>query len=217
MVNDERDQCTSPTEEANRRRYFRIDDRIGLRLKPINLIEADRLIETLETRSSRAGLVNDLKAIRELHLPDRRALEYKFPTVATYIKVIENQLDALAQALSDSEGFPDTADIEVNLSAQGLSCFWPEALPVNSRAEIKLTLFPERIYVQALVRVLRCDPIDADRYQIALDFVHLRDADREAIIRHVCRLQRQQLQAKAEEAFEERMLQKEQAQKKGGV
>ncbi len=210
MASDEQDQCASQPEEHNRRRYFRIDDRIGLRLKPVNLIEADRLIETLETRSLRAGLLNDLRAIRELHLPDRRALEYKFPTVATYIKVIEHQLDVLAQALSDSEGFPDTADVEANISAQGLSCLWPEPLPVNSRVEAKLTLFPERIYVQTLARLLRCDPVDADRYQIVLDFIHLRDADREAIIRHVCRLQRQQLQAKAEEAFEARMLRKEQ-------
>ncbi|MTW20214.1 PilZ domain-containing protein [Allochromatium palmeri] len=191
--------------ERDRRRYFRIEDRVGLLIVQLDAAAEARLVESLETPSSREGLLNDLHAIRELHLPERRALEYKFPTVATYIKVIESQIEALAQAIGDGENFPNSADTSACLSAQGLALDWPEALALDSRVELRLTLFPDRVHIRSLARVVRCDKADDQPgYRIAVDFVHLREADREAVIRHVYRLQRLQLQAHAEEAFEAR-------------
>ena len=178
---------------------------MGLTIVPVEAAEEARLIESLDAPSSRAGLLNDLHAIRELHLPERRALEYKFPTVATYVKVIELQIEALAQAIGEGEGFPSSADTEACISAQGLGLDWPDALEIDSLVELRLTLFPDRVHIRALARVVRCDEADdKPGYQIAVDFAYLREADREAIIRHVYRLQRLQLQAQAEEAFEAR-------------
>lgn len=205
-----KDQPVQPSaqEEHNdrdRRRYFRIEDRMGLTIVPVEAAEEARLIESLDAPSSRAGLLNDLHAIRELHLPEQRALEYKFPTVATYVKVIELQIEALAQAIGEGEGFPSSADTEACISAQGLGLDWPDALEIDSLVELRLTLFPDRVHIRALARVVRCDEADdKPGYQIAVDFAYLREADREAIIRHVYRLQRLQLQAQAEEAFEAR-------------
>ena len=208
MSRDEPVRPSAPEPEDNqdrdRRRYFRINDRMGLKLVPVGAAEKARLIESLEAPSSRAGLLNDLHAIRELHLPARRALEYRFPTVATYIKVIESQIDALAQAVGDGEGFPSSADTEACISAQGLALDWPVALEIDSLVDLRLTLFPDRVHIRALARVVRCDATDDQGYRIAVDFEHVREADREAIIKHVYRLQRLQLQAHAEEAFEAR-------------
>lgn len=207
MTKDESVQPGAPEDEqeSDRRRYFRIEDRVGLAIVPVGADEEARLIESLDTQSSRAGLLNDLHSIRDLHLPERRALEYKFPTVAAYVKVIESQIEALAQALGDGEGFPNSADTQACISAQGVALDWPRALDIDSRAELRLTLFPDRVHIRALARVVRCDPVDDQPgYRTALDFTHLREADREAIIRHVYRLQRLQLQAHAEEAFEAR-------------
>lgn len=190
--------------ESDRRRYFRIADQIGLALTPLTAAEAEQLLERLEAPSSRAGLLNDLQAIRERHLPERRALEYKFPTVAAYIKVIEHQIDTLAQAVGEVEDFPGVADTPACLSAQGVSVQWLTAFVVESAVDLRLTLFPDRVLVRSLARVVRCDPFEDGSYRLALDFVHVREADREAIIRHVYRLQRLQLQAQAEEEFESR-------------
>jgi hypothetical protein len=207
MTKEQPVQPSVPEEpnDRDRRRYFRIDDRMGLLIVPVDAAEEARLIESLETPSSRAGLLNDLQAIRELHLPERRALEYKFPTVAAYVKVIESQIEALAQAIGDGEGFPSSADTVACISAQGLALDWPVALEIDNLVELRLTLFPDRVHIRALARVVRCDNAeDQPGYRIAVDFAHLREADREAIIRHVYRLQRLQLQAHAEEAFEAR-------------
>ncbi|WP_213378954.1 PilZ domain-containing protein [Allochromatium tepidum] len=208
MSRDEPVRPSAPEPEENqdrdRRRYFRIEDHMGLLVVPVGPAEQARLIESLENPSSRAGLMNDLHAIRELHLPERRALEYKFPTVAAYVKVIESQIEALAQAIGDGEGFPNSPDTDACLSAQGVGFDWPEVLEIDSYVDLRLTLFPDRVHIRALARVVRCDAADDRGYRVAVDFTHLREADREAIIKHVYRLQRLQLQAHAEEAFEAR-------------
>jgi len=191
-------------QDRDRRRYFRIEDRLGLLVVPLGPDEEVRLIESLETPSSRAGLLNDLHAIRDLHLPERRALEYKFPTVAAYIKVIETQIEMLAQAIGDGEGFPNSPDTDACLSAQGIGFHWPMSLEIGGCVELRLTLFPDRVHVRALARVVRCDATEGQDHQVAVDFTHLREADREAIIRHVHRVQRLCLQAQAEAAFEAR-------------
>ncbi|MGQ9659651.1 MAG: PilZ domain-containing protein [Thermochromatium sp.] len=194
-------QCTAhESSEGDRRRYFRIKDQLGVRIIPVGPEAAAQLVESLEAHSSRAGLINDLHAIRERHLPERRTLEYKFPTVNAYIKVIESQIEMLAQVIGDGEGFPSTADTPACISAQGIGFDWPEALAIDSQVEVRLTLFPDRVHIRALARVVRCEAKDDQGHRLALDFIHLREADREAIIRHVCRLQRLQLQAQAEEA-----------------
>jgi hypothetical protein len=208
MSRDEPIRPSAPEPDDNhdrdRRRYFRIEDHMGLLVVPIGPAEQARLIESLDSPSSRAGLLNDLHAIRELHLPERRALEYKFPTVAAYVKVIESQIETLAQAIGDGEDFPTSPDTDACLSAQGVGFDWPEVLAVDSHVELRLTLFPDRVHIRALARVVRCDAAEDRGYRIAVDFEHMREADREAIIRHVYRLQRLQLQAQAEEAFEAR-------------
>lgn len=187
--------------ERDRRRYFRMEDRVGLVIVPIAPEDEEQIARGIQEPSSRAGLLNELRAMRDMHLPERRSLEYKFPTVWAYIKVLEKQIEILALAIGDGDGFSLTADTLVNLSAQGLSLTHAAPLPLDSRVEVRLTLFPDRSHIRAIAQVVRSDA-EADGHRVALEFVHLREADREAIIRHVYLLQRLQLQAHAEEAFD---------------
>nr|WP_207280962.1 PilZ domain-containing protein [Thiocystis violacea] len=195
------DRIQEQAREQDRRRYFRIEDRVGLQLEAIRPEDEASLIASIDDPSARAGLFNELRAVRDKHLPERRSLEYKFPTVAAYVKVLEKQIEILALAIGDGEGFSVTPDTLVNLSAQGMSLDQGEIFALDSLVEARLTLFPDRCHIRAIARVIRSDQESAVR-RTALDFVHLRDADREAIIRHVHMLQRLQLQAIAEEALD---------------
>lgn len=210
MTRHESDSVNEPEQhhERDRRRYFRIDDRVGLVFTPISPDAEAELITSIDQPGARAGLLNELQAIRERHLPERRNLEYKFPTVLAYVKVLESQIETLALAIGHGEGFPVSADTDVSLSAQGLSLKCNEAFQLGLRGEMRLTLFPDRRHIRALAQVIRCTDEEAHGHRTALDFVHLREADREAIIRHIYTLQRLQLQAQAEEAFEARMRQR---------
>ncbi|MBK5963889.1 pilus assembly protein PilZ [Thiocystis minor] len=182
--------------EQERRRYFRIDDQIGLKLTPIPAADEAAAISGFADASARVGLVNELRAIREKHLPQRRSLDVRFPTVAAYVDMLERQIEVLAFAIDQRDDFPRDADTPVNLSGQGLSLRPDRGLEIGSLVQVRLALFPDRSRIEALARVVKCDNGE-NGLETALEFSHLRDADREAIIHHVHTLQRLRLQAQA--------------------
>ncbi len=187
--------------EQERRRYFRIDDKVGLLTTPIPTQDEARVMADFNEEKAPLCLINELRAVRDTHLPQRRSLEYKFPTVAAYVRMLESQIDMLALAIQNDDGFVATPNTRVNLSAQGVSFDDSEPLEVGSLLEVRLTLFPDLIHIRTLARVVRCEA-DPSCKSTALDFTHLRDADREAIIRHVHLLQRLRLRAHSEAEFD---------------
>lgn len=189
-------------QEQDRRRYFRINDQVGLKLVGIRTEDEAAVIADFANSSARVGLVNELRAVHETHLPERRSLETRFPTVASYIRMLERQIEILAFALDDRDDFPGKPDHPVNLSAQGLSLQTDEGFAIDSLVEVSLALFPDRSRIKALARVVKCDAEELGA--TALEFSHLRDADREAIIHHVHALQRRRLQAHFEDATDTR-------------
>ena len=189
--------------EQERRRFFRIDDRVGLKLVGIAVDDEAAAIANFDDSSARAGLVNELRAVREKHLPERRSLENRFPTVASYIEMLERQIEIIAFAIDDRDDFPSEPSHAVNLSAQGMSLASDEGFAMGSLVDVSLALFPDHSRVKALARVVKCDAEEIGMVT-ALDFTHLRDADREAIIHHVHALQRRRLQAHFEEETDAR-------------
>ncbi len=188
--------------QRERRRYFRIDDRVGLDLAQITVADEAQVIADFPRASARFGLVNDLRAVRDAHLPQRRSLERRFPTVASYAAVLERQIETLAFALDERDGGPVAPNQLINLSAQGF-CFETDSdFSVGSLVEVRLTLFPDRSRIKALARVISTDSGESGK-ETAFDFTHLREADREAIIRHVHALQRRRLLAEGEGGAED--------------
>lgn len=183
--------------EQERRRYFRIDDQVGLKLVGIAAADEATAIASFDDSSARAGLVNELRAVREKHLPERRNLETRFPTVASYIEMLERQIEIIAFAIDDRDDFPNEPSQAVNLSAQGLSLASETGFAMGSLVEVSLALFPDHSRIKALARVVKCDAEETGMVT-ALEFVYLREADREAIIHHVHALQRRRLQANFE-------------------
>lgn len=186
------------TRGRERRRYFRIRDRVALSLVPI-APEAEKLaIGDLLDSASSFGLINDLRALRDRALPRRKQIESKFPTVAAYLDALERQIDLLANAINRQDGAIERPTRDISLSAQGLSTHWEEPLPEGALVEVWLVLFPEHARIKALGRVVACsDPAPAATGAVAtaVEFTHLRGADREAIVRHVHALQLQRLQS----------------------
>ncbi|NEV61086.1 PilZ domain-containing protein [Thiorhodococcus minor] len=188
-------------QDQERRRYFRIEDEVGLSVVPIAAADEAAAISGFDDEGSHASLMNELRALRDTHLPQRRSLEYKFPTVAAYMRMVEKQIDLLAASVGDGDGYASAPDTRVNLSAQGLSYEARETFELGSLVEVRLTLFPDRCGIKTLGRIVRCER-GAGCESTAVEFTQIRDADREAIIRHVHMLQRLRLQASSESAFD---------------
>ncbi|MFD2113226.1 PilZ domain-containing protein [Thiorhodococcus fuscus] len=186
------------TAEQERRRFFRIDDEVGLALTPVAASDEEAAIAAHQGSTNRIGLLNELRGMRYEHLPQQRSLESKFPTVASYIRILERQLDILAQAIDGRDDFPSKPNTMANISAQGLSLMTDEVFAIDSMVSVKLALFPDLCRIEALGRVVRGETT-SPKADVAIEFTHLRDADREAIIRHIYLLQRQRLQARYED------------------
>lgn len=184
--------------EQEKRRYFRIDDRVGLKLVGIAVADEATVIANFDDASARVGLLNELRAMRDQHLPQRRSLEARFPTVASYIEILEQQIQLIAFAIDNRDDFPSEPSHAVNLSAQGLSLAEETDFALGSLVDVSLALFPDRRRIKALARVVTCDEDETDR-ATSLEFAYLRNADREAIIHHVHALQRRRLQAQFED------------------
>ena len=96
--------------------------------------------------------------------------------------------------------------VPVNLSAGGMCAGVKEDLAAGAAVEIRMLLFPSftglMIYGTVVDTVPARDEADAARfpYQTRIEFTHIREQDRELLIRHLLRRQSMQLRDRQEDA-----------------
>lgn len=182
-------------EAAERRRFFRIEDRLALRYR---LLDDDELASALARLESgypdKLSLASGFAATsaQMRHTLDR--FRRDMPDVASYLEALNEKLDLLVQLLAttdDDVGSQPTQ--EVSLSASGISFTADEPLPAHSNIEVKMLLFPSYTCILAFGTVVHCGPAEtgrpSGRYSVGVDFTNLREADRDLIVRHVTQRQ----------------------------
>jgi hypothetical protein len=181
--------------QAERRRFYRIDDSVALTYR---LVPEDDLQDILE------GFEDGLPNRFTLHAnfvatshQMRKLLEQisdEAPHVGAYLEALNRKLDLLAKLIAvQSTEVPDRPTRRVNLSAGGMAFHAPDPLPRESTLEIKLVLFPSYIGILTYATVVDChrdESAQADfPYRVGVDFTHIREPDREVLVRHVLRKQ----------------------------
>lgn len=198
---------TSKKGRGNRRSYFRIDDSVLLTYRQV---PEEELLESLSNLEETVGdafiLAASFANISRTTRPLNRQIRLELPAVANYLNVLERKIDILARIiLTQQMGIEEEQTSEVNLSAGGLEFQAGEPLPVDSTLEIKLIVFPSRIGILAGGKVLRCESSnnnpDPASYTIAVEFTHLRESDRQLIIKHM--LNKQSMQLRQRRSHEE--------------
>jgi c-di-GMP-binding flagellar brake protein YcgR len=182
-------------EAVERRRYFRIEDRVALTYRVLDE-------ETLAAALSRlgAGYPDKLSLASGFATASsqmRHTLERfrkDMPDVASYLEALNEKLDLVVQLLATTENdLANEPTHEVNLSASGISFVADEPVAIDRHVEMKLLLFPSYTCLLCFGTVVHCDPAEKGRptslYNIGVDFTHIREEDRDLIVRHV--LQRQ--------------------------
>lgn len=193
-----------PTDE--RRRFFRIDDSVHLGLKAVPQAELDQRIQDLEHRVGDSfTLVNSLNAITQQQSPHLRRIEQDYPDIAAYLRSLDKKLELLSQALLVEEvEMMDKPAIPVNLSAGGMAVHSRDPIPEGTLVEIKLLLVPSYTGILTYGRVVNCgnaSPAERDPdypYVLRIDFSFIRDADQDALIRHVLLKQAEWLRRRRE-------------------
>jgi hypothetical protein len=192
--------------EAERRRYFRIEEQVILtfqEISPQEIPETTELQELPELPCNPFALASSLELLSQESRALLRRIEREQPDLAECLRIIERKIDLIGRVFMSRESdLTECPPQEVNLSASGLSFAIGQAIDAGRVLEIKMVLLPNLVGVRAYGRVIYCRKNAAASgppYRVAVDFIGLSDQDRELLIRQVVRRQSQLLRNKKQE------------------
>lgn len=180
-----------------RREYFRVDDAVRLSIRKVPEHETDDLLQRLEQNVAGSfTLMSSLASISAEMAVSMRRIENSSPDVAAYLKALDRKIEVLGRAfIAEETELVEEQAQPVNLSAGGMGMLVNEVYPVGSAVEVKMLLFPSFTGVLTYGRVVACDPVETPSdehgysHSMRIEFTHMREQDRDILIRHVLRCQ----------------------------
>ncbi len=185
--------------QHDRRRFYRVEDRIALKYRVVPESEIPSALGRLQgsvpeksmLSASFATTSNQLK-----HVGDR--IKRDHPDIGQYLEALNEKLDSLVRVVTATErDAPLSPSHDVSLSAGGLS--FRSASPVNEgdNLELRLLIFPSHISLFVLGTAVYCreEYIEGGHYpfRVGVDFSYIRESDRDLIIKHVLHKQSESL------------------------
>jgi c-di-GMP-binding flagellar brake protein YcgR len=185
----------------NRRRHFRIDEVVELNYKVIDVKEAAVSSHITDNVLSASSLAAALEAVSKESARLLRRLERSQPETGQYLKLLEDKIDLLAQAVLMQAGRSVNKNTsEINLSASGLAFQSDEMLAAGAFLELKMLFVSFRVLIVTCGKVVDCKKNQSGDsrfpYRVSVDFVNMKEQDRELLIRHLVRRQSQQIREK---------------------
>lgn len=184
-----------------KRNFFRITDNIYLSCKATDQQGVDEGV----ARLSAAGYETErfMDALGDI---DKRIaalageLEETLPEIAAAIKLLNRKAHLLGEALikrGDNFNLAERIhpNCEVSLSASGISYKAASALQMGELLELDMVLFPQLYSISAYGKVVDCRSLSegGDGYEIGVEFVFLREEDRDFVIKHALERQSKKL------------------------
>ncbi|HHH44823.1 MAG TPA: PilZ domain-containing protein [Gammaproteobacteria bacterium] len=182
-----------------RREYFRIEDEIALDYRLIDRDEAGRLQEKIQSRVvDRFTAASSFAATTRQMTHVMHKVQSDSPELARCLQMLDQKLNMIAQLfVSEEMGLNEQPSREVNLSAGGVAFRARHEIDVDSLLELRMVLFPSLVGILTVSRVIHCERINDDNrhfpWQIAVVYEHLRESDREHLVRHIMAKETQQL------------------------
>ncbi len=182
-----------------RREYFRIADEIALDYRLISDDEADRLVEKIQSRQvDRFTAASSFAATTRQMTHVMHKVQSESAELARCLQAIDQKLNMVAQLFVTEEmELNEQPTREVNLSAGGVAFRAQHEIGMDSLLELRMVLFPSLVGILTVSRVIHCERINDDNrqfpWQIAVVYEHLRESDREHLVRHIMARETQQL------------------------
>lgn len=175
---------------SERRRFFRIDDRLGIALQSLSEAEVEAFKQGESLPVDAYSLLSSYDVRIEQQLTQ---LNNKEPLVAELLDNLNKKLNCIVSQLEmESRIVQRIAHKvqEVNISACGLAFFHDTPLAVDTLVSLDLLLKPTNVHVVCLGRVVGCDAVEGeDTFYLRIDFEDLTLADQETLIQHIVRRQ----------------------------
>lgn len=185
------------TENQERRRFFRIDDTVNLFYKIVDEETVTALSYVSDDVLSNSSLAAILDALSQEARIIGFRLEKKEPEIFEYLKLMDAKINMVAQAvMMEGSKFGEHDSQDVNISASGLAFHTDEELNAGQFLEIKMMLTSCMAVIVVYAKVVYC-LYDEDNeefpYHIGVDYINMKEEDRELLIKHVVKKQMQQI------------------------
>jgi hypothetical protein len=171
-------------DEAERREYYRIEDRIALEITPLS--------GSPDAPQEGSPLFNLLS---ELHLSEfesqhlLRQLGETNRALSGFLKAQNKRIDLLSQVLAQmllgSLGEPRP----VVISEAGLDFQHPVPYAPGTRLSLKMAFMPQALGMMLKARVVHCNALAEGAYAIGVEFEGTTDAQRQLMARYVLQKQ----------------------------
>ncbi len=186
------------TRAEDRRRFFRIDDEVNLSYKIVDEQTVYAASQISDDLLSNCSLVTALDVLDQEARIIMLRIEKKEPEIAEYLKIQDSKLSLLAQSImKQGNDFSENNLRNANISASGLAFDCDDEIKEGSYLEVKL-LFTSCLAVIVIYgKVVYCNETSHNEgiisYQIGIDYINLKEQDREVLIKHVVKRQMQQI------------------------
>ncbi|MCH8497590.1 MAG: PilZ domain-containing protein [Marinobacter sp.] len=184
---------------ADRRKYFRIEDHIGLEMQ---VLAAGGELNTDPFGDGPMVSLQDELHRLELDLRSQlTSLTERDRLLATVIKTLNNKVDVLARIMAfEQNPLQPGAWQSVTLSEGGVAFLSSdERLQEGMQVAVRLTLPPELYRPVATAEIVEMEAAKGGKSRIHAEFTQIADSDRQQIARHVMRWQIRQRQAQLEQ------------------
>ncbi|TQV68055.1 PilZ domain-containing protein [Exilibacterium tricleocarpae] len=172
-----------------RRRFFRIDDTVGVAyrlLSEAELAELDTaeepprdvfaLLAKFDTQLERG--IGQLRVKQPLLGEVLDALNGKLDAVINQLEIDDHLVRRLAQKIQ-----------EVNISACGMGFLCDTDVAPEQALDLELALKPGNLNIHTRARVVAREPRDGGGYYLRVDFIGMSEADQEVLIQHIVKRQ----------------------------
>ncbi len=188
-----------------RREYFRIEDEIALDYRLISDAEVDRLLEKIQSRQvDRFTAASSFAATTRQMTHAIHKVQSESPELARCLQAVDQKLNMIAQLfVSEEMELNEQPTREVNLSAGGVAFHARHEIGLDSLLELRMVLFPSLVGILTVSRVIHCERVSNGNrhfpWQVAVVYEHLRESDREHLVRHIMARETEQLRGERSE------------------
>ncbi len=179
-----------PAAGADRRRFFRINDNIGVHYRILEESELNQRIDSLVNPTDTITLLSDYNKQIDTLLSQ---VVIKDPTVGELLGVLNKKVNCVIQQLElESRITQNLAHKvqEVNISACGMALTLEEAFEAGTVMDLELMLLPGRYLMHCHGVVVAAAPVhDGDGFHTRVDFSGMSSEDQELLIQHIVKRQ----------------------------
>ena len=157
-----------PGSGAERRKHFRVDDKVLIDYKLVTDLEIRAAMNNLAlVDNAELSAVTTLRRL-EVDLQDALGkLQRNQKETARCLDILNNKINTAISLLPSDPaadmGISEREVCQCNLSASGIAFTTREAIPVGARMRLRMVMLPDYYHIVTYARVMRCDPIEGTR------------------------------------------------------